>query len=165
MLKTPALGIIFMGKANLTYYIFEGVLSGTVNGKFVHIPALSGGGGGTKRKAGPTEPDTVNNPYRTGQAEKAGVRGGPIPVGLYLIQKPAAWHGGKAARLTPSQPIQFFAATGRGGFLIHGRGPLGSDGCIVPLHPNQFQGLMDGLEKDDGGTLTVLETQDGARFA
>jgi Protein of unknown function (DUF2778) len=154
-----------MGKANLTYYIFEGVLVGTVGGEQIHILALSGGGGATRRKEGPTDPNAVNNPYRTGQVKVGNARGGPIPLGRYDIRKPAPWHKGWAARLDPVDPRGFLAATGRGGFLIHGRGPLGSDGCIVPLVPSQFQALMHGLEKDDGGALTVLESFGDARFA
>jgi hypothetical protein len=31
---------------------------------------------------------------------------------------------------------------GRDGFYIHGAGPHGSDGCIVPTDKGQFQVLM-----------------------
>lgn len=155
-----------MGKASLTYYIVEGVLTGIVDGKVVHVLAASGGGGGTTRPTGPAAPAAVNNPYRTGQLTTRTTRGGPIPVGLYSIEKPERWHHGRAARLEPANPASFQRITGRsGGFLIHGRGPVGSDGCIVPLLPSDFQTLMDGLEKDDGGTLTVLECFAGGRFA
>lgn len=34
-------------KANLTYYIFEGVLVGIVNGSLIQVWALTGGGGGS----------------------------------------------------------------------------------------------------------------------
>ena len=157
-----------MGKANLTYYIFEGVLVGSVNGRFVHMFVHSGGGGGTKNPAGPSEPDAVNNVYRTGQKTEPArnLRGGPIPLGKYIIRKPAPWHNGRAARLEPTNPLDFQKATGgRSDFLIHGRGPLGSDGCLVPLNRAEFAGLMDGLEKDGGGTLWVLQAMGGAMFA
>jgi hypothetical protein len=155
-----------MGKAKLTYYLFEGILTGTVAGKFVHLQARSGGGGGTTSEAGANDPAAANNPYRTGQRQQAGVRGGPIPPGGYAIKCPAKWHGGRAARLEPAVSAGFQEWTGRtGGFLIHGSGPLGSDGCIVPLNCAQFRTLMDGLERDDGGTLTVLEAMRGDRFA
>ena len=162
-----------MGKANLTYYIFEGVLAGTVNGKFVHIFTYSGGGSGynpAHHQAANFARDNqaTNNPYRTGQAtnEAKSIRGGPIPGGRYIIKKPVKWHGSKAARLEPLSPMTFFKRTGRsGGFLIHGRGPMGSDGCLVPVNPSEFQRLMEGLEKDDGGTLWVLETMSGDMFA
>lgn len=157
-----------MGRANLTYYISEGVLVGSVNGTFIHVFAHSGGGGGSTRATGPSDPDAVNNVYLTGQLTQPGrdVRGGPIPPGRYIIRKPGRWHGGRAARLEPTDPLGFQKATGRsGGFLIHGRGPLGSDGCLVPLLSAQFHTLMDGLEKDDGGILWVLQAMGGAMFA
>jgi hypothetical protein len=164
---------IAMGKANLTYYIFEGVLAGTVNGRFIHIFTYSGGGSGynpAHRKATNFLRDSqaTNNPYRTGQLtnEARNIRGGPIPPGKYIIKKPSNRDGSKAARLEPINPVTFFKRTGRdGGFLIHGRGPKGSDGCLVPVDPSEFQRLMDGLEKDDGGTLWVLETMAGDMFA
>jgi hypothetical protein len=54
---------------------------------------------------------------------------------------------------------------GRDGFFIHGRGPHGSDGCIVPLDMTQFIDLMNALTKSNGGTLVVAEAMDGSRFA
>jgi hypothetical protein len=162
-----------MGKASLTYYIWEGILVGQVAGERIFMLAASGGGGGTI-KPHPDEPQNVNNPYATGRLTHSHgggtgrpVRGGPIPVGRYLIEPPKPWHKTRAARLIPSVPAsRFTALTGRsGGFLIHGRGPLGSDGCIVPLLPSDFPKLMDGLEADGGGVLTVLEAQGGSRFA
>jgi hypothetical protein len=47
--------------AQLTYYIFEGVLTGFAGGKTFHITALSGGRGGSKAQDAGT--DAVNNPY------------------------------------------------------------------------------------------------------
>jgi hypothetical protein len=54
---------------------------------------------------------------------------------------------------------------GRDGFYIHGRGHHGSDGCIVPLDPRQFQNLMTALTQSNGGSLMVQETMSGDRFA
>jgi hypothetical protein len=54
---------------------------------------------------------------------------------------------------------------GRDGFYIHGRGPHGSDGCIVPLDKTEFSNLMKALTKSHGGTLVVEETADGTRYA
>ncbi len=148
--------------ANLTYYIFEGLLVGTANERFVHIAALSGGGGGSTRNR---TDGKANNPYETGfktrGSGKLHQHGGPIPVGRYTIQSPAKHpHLGLSCRLDPSAHNSMM---GRGGFYIHGRGPHGSDGCIVPLH--QFKQLMDDLKKDKGGALFVLEATGGARFA
>jgi type VI secretion system (T6SS) effector TldE1-like protein len=150
--------------AQLTYYLFEGVLVGTADGKQFHISAASGGGGGSTKSA---PADSTNNPYSTGlktlEAKKNHVHGGAIPPGKYTIAAPSQHpHLGRSAQLVPagSQPMY-----GRGGFFIHGRGPHGSDGCIVPLHPQQFTQLMQALEHSKGGALRVEEAMGGGRFA
>jgi|ERR1035441_7418946 hypothetical protein len=154
-----------MTTANLTYYIFEGLLTGFVEARRFHITALSGGAGGTTKANTAT---TGNNPYAvglktTGPAKSAGhVHGGPIPPGTYSIQKPANHpHLGLSARLDHPH----WRPMGRDGFFIHGRGPHGSDGCIVPLDMTQFIDLMNALTKSNGGTLVVAEAMDGSRFA
>jgi hypothetical protein len=150
--------------AQLTYYLFEGILVGTVGQRRFHIPALSGGGGGSTKSP---SADSTNNPYMTGlktSDTKDGHRhGGAIPVGKYTIATPVHNpHLGLAAQLTPSgsQPMY-----GRGGFYIHGRGPHGSDGCIVALNAAQFTVLMGALEASKGGQLHVEDSMEGAQFA
>ena len=151
--------------ANLTYSISEGVLTGTANGKGIHLSALSGGGGGSTSHGGNSD---TNNPYSTGVktegSGKAHQHGGPIPTGRYRILPPSRHpHLGLSCRLDPYDAAQTRHMAGRDGFYIHGRGPHGSDGCIVPLA--DFQALMTALEKDRGGTLFVLEAMDGSMFA
>jgi hypothetical protein len=150
--------------AQLTYYLFQGLLVGTADNRFFHIPALSGGGGGSTKSA---PADSANNPYRTAlktrETDQGHVHGGPIPPGRYMIAAPAQHpHLGHSAQLTPagSQPMY-----GRGGFYIHGRGVHGSDGCIVPLFADQFADLMRALEQSNGGVLQVDESMGGERFA
>ncbi len=119
--------------ANLTYYIWEGILTGYANGKTFHIPALSGGAGGsTKHLSG----RAANNPYMEGlkAAGRANaprhVHGGPIPPGKYTIKKPAHHpHLGPSAKLVHPH----FKPIGRDGFYIHGRGPHGSEVASCPL--------------------------------
>ena len=149
-------------KANLTYYIFEGVLVGNAGGRSFHLLALSGGGGGST-KSRPAA--SMNNPYMTAlKTTSPGAQhqhGGPLPSGWYKILKPAQHpHLGRSALLEPRIPN---AMMGRGGFFIHGRGPHGSDGCIVPL--SQFKELMDALDQSGGGTLRVEEGLGASRFA
>ncbi len=150
-------------EAALTYYIFEGVLTGTVGTRFFHMAALSGGAGGsTKVKA----TAAVNNPYMEGlktQDTKHGhVHGGPIPPGKYTVCTPSKHHHlGLSARLDHPR----FKPMGRDGFYIHGRGPHGSDGCIVPVDGVHFQSLMAALKESKGGVLFVQETMEGYRFA
>jgi hypothetical protein len=160
---TPEQAGATAGRASeLTYYVFEGVLAGILNGTSVSISAVSGGGGGSK-----VHPPNaaMNNPYMYSLKEvkgRAGLRGGPIPLGRFKIATPAPHgHLGLAARLTPETPMP----NHRGGFFIHGRGPLGSDGCIVPMAAHDFQKIMQGLKLTHGGLLYVRETMDGSRFA
>jgi hypothetical protein len=152
-------------QANLTYYIWEGVLTGTVSGRFFHILALSGGGGGSKAHR---PSDAANNPYMEALktkgkgGAKGHVHGGPIPPGKYTIKKPAQDpHLGLSAELVHPH----WKPMGRDGFSIHGRGYHGSDGCIVPLDAHQFQSLMSALTQSNGGTLIVEEAMGGERFA
>ena len=150
--------------ALLNYNIFEGVLLGTIGRKLIHITAMSGGGAGSKlHKAN----FTANNPYMTGLktiTSKTGHQhGGPIPPGRYTIMKPGKHpHLGLSAELVPFGKLPL---GGRGGFFIHGRGPHGSDGCIVPTHDDQFRELMQELEQSNGGSLIVQEEMSGNRFA
>ena len=149
--------------ANLTYYIFEGVLTGTANGHMINITALSGGGGGSREHGGNSD---TNNPYSQSlktQEGKTHVHGGPIPVGRYKVLPPGRHpHLGLSARLDPYDEAQTRSMFGRDGFYIHGRGRHGSDGCIVPME--KFSELMAALEKDRGGVLFVLEAMGGDRF-
>lgn len=78
------------------------------------------------------------------------------------IKKPAKHkHLGLSAELVPRRGDMM----GRRGFFIHGRGPHGSDGCIVPLDASQFKQLMSALTSSNGGSLMVAERMDGSRFA
>jgi hypothetical protein len=150
-------------ESNLTYYIFEGVLTGFANGSLIHISALSGGGGGSTKNR-PSE--SVNNPYmeglKTASTRTGHVHGGPLPPGTYAVKHPAVHkHLGLSAELVPKRGNMM----GRGGFFIHGRGPHGSDGCIVPLDHVQFNRLMHALNMSNGGILVVAERMGGERFA
>jgi hypothetical protein len=147
--------------AQLTYYIFEGVLVGNAGGRSYQLTAGSGGGAGSTTKR-PTS--AANNPYATGlKTSESGsrhVHGGPLPVGRYRILPPAQHpHLGLSARL---EALSGAARPGRAGFFIHGRGTHGSDGCIVPMH--ELRPLMASLTKDQGGTLVVLEAMGDSRF-
>jgi hypothetical protein len=152
--------------ASLTYYLWEGVLVGTANGAFFQVFASSGGGGGsTLRKT----TSAANNPYMTARktkgepGSKGHGHGGPIPLGPYAVASPAQHPKVKlSARLTPTggQPMWE-----RDGFLIHGPGPHGSDGCIVVEKKPDFHALMEALRGSKGGTLYVEEAMYGMRFA
>lgn len=146
--------------ANLTFYISEGVLTGTAHGHMVNLTAVSGGGGGSRLHAGSSD---TNNPASEGLKEgsgKHGVRGGPLPSGRYKVLPPSHHRTlGLSARLDPYDHAQAEHMHGRGGFYIHGRGPRGSDGCIVPMEG--FADLMAALTRDRGGVLLVADRMGG----
>lgn len=139
--------------ANLTFYIADGLLIGTANGRMFHVDARSGGGGGSR--AHPEGNADTNNPGSVGVRTTSAHRGGPIPPGRYRISTPSRDpHLGLSAALTPADADQRAHMLGRDGFYIHGRGPRGSDGCIVPME--SFADLMTALTRAHGGTLTVF---------
>ncbi|HEY6331528.1 MAG TPA: hypothetical protein VI756_19540 [Blastocatellia bacterium] len=155
--KNPANG------ANLSYFILEGILVGKAGGSRFHLLALSGGGTGSTKN----QPNFGGGfyPYLQGQKTTGSganhQHGGPIPAGEYIIHGPQQnAHLGLSAYLEPAPGNSML---GRDGFYIHGRGPHGSDGCIVPLE--SFQELMTALQKDGTGTLFVEESTGAARFA
>lgn len=74
-------------------------------------------------------------------------RGGPIPPGVYWVEKPTHHPSlGYSARLRPDHATKaLLHELNRGGFFIHGRGPRGSDGCIVPLE-TKIKPFLDKVE-------------------
>lgn len=147
-----------MEKADLNYSITFSRLWGKAGGNSVSLSAVSGG------RAGSTTPGAVdtsiaNNVFQIGTRtdHKHHVHGGPLPIGRYTVAAPQQHpHLGLSAKLTPASGGLSFGMFGRGGFFIHGRGPHGSDGCIVPLASSDLHQLMQLITKSQGGTLTVL---------
>ena len=115
--------------ADIVFNIASGKLSGTVGDYTFEIFAFSGGRGGSK-KDGVVHPAIVNNPLLThmklqghGEFDYAGA----LPMGLYTLKNHEKTHNW--IRLMPDKDNYMGK---RDGFAIHGRGPRGSDGCIVP---------------------------------
>jgi hypothetical protein len=148
------------GTAQLTYYIFEGVLVEFVGTDLIHMTAWSGGAGGSTKNS---TDNSANKPYMYAFKEidnkkKIHVHGGPIPPGKYRILPPGH-HAklGLSAKLGPEQRLP----NDRGGCYIHNRGPHGNDGCIVPTKA-EFPELMAKLKESNGGSLSVFEAMEGA---
>jgi hypothetical protein len=151
-----------MAMVDLHYYISDSLLEGRVGGKSFCFFAFSGSGRG--RKEGFREKELVSMlahnlwEYRRKTDKKHEVRGGPLPPGVYKIEKPVANYislgvsFGRAAVLKATGSSKTFE---RDGFLIHGRGKEGSDGCLVPRKPTDLHALLDALEATGGGTLQV----------
>jgi len=145
----------------LTYRIAMQRLTGTVNGEEFDIYAASGGGRGRRRGAPEASVSSFDHRRKTTRA----TRGGPIPPGYYIVHTPSAHPRlGRSAFLeqTVSSLLQLeptselgVVVTNRDGFFVHGRGPRGSDGCIVPFE--QFDELLDALQAEGGSVLLVQQ--------
>lgn len=113
----------------LTYNLVDERLRGTIDGVRIDVQAGSGGRAGS-RVEGAVNWHLQNNPLAThvGGAKSKGTHlFGPIPTGRYTLrvhESRANW-----IRLIPDQENVMFS---RDGFAIHGRGQVGSHGCIVP---------------------------------
>lgn len=153
----------------------ERALLGSFGSRRFHMFALSGGGGGSKGRLGIFPTEVVNNPYFESKRAKGPERdpkhehGGPLPLGWYTVSPPRAStkaeraRMGRCAKLTPRKWTNMM---NRRGMFIHGQGPHGSDGCIVPVVEKKvFDAFMDSLDRAGGATLYVDESIEGYRFA
>jgi len=111
---------------DLTYNIVEELLTGKIDGVWISAHVVSGGRAGTKTR-GAVNPFLANNPFATGVKLTKKRPGGPLVLGRYRLRT----HESRASwiRLLPFAENHM---RGRDGFAIHGRGPRGSDGCLVP---------------------------------
>lgn len=116
--------------AELTYNIVAERLRGSIDGVRIDVHAGSGGRAGSK-VPGATNWHLQNNPLAThvgGTKSRGTHHFGPIPTGSYTLRV----HESKPnwIRLVPDAQNVMFE---REGFAIHGRGDVGSHGCIVPF--------------------------------
>lgn len=109
----------------LTYNIAEERLSGNIGGVAIDCAAGSGGRAGTKTKNAENW-YLKNNVFATPVHHGAHAYG-PLPLGYYYMRPHET--DAHMVRLVPFPSNIMF---GRSGFLIHGRGKIGSHGCIVP---------------------------------
>lgn len=147
----------------LTYDIAQENLRGEVGGTTINLRAVSGGGRGSTVNPSGTPGQVGVASWDTKRKAKGKSRGGPLPPGMYIVQKPAKHpHLGRSAFLVQTltailhvDPVSAaLSVTDRSGFFIHGRGKLGSDGCIVPIQG--FDRLMTLLDKHAPVLLDVV---------
>mgnify|MGYP001286680606 CR=1 FL=1 len=131
--------------AHLTFDASAELLSGLVGTHHFHVHAVSGGGRGAT-VAGVASERLTSHMATTKTIKQNGQyiqRGGTLPPGAYTCQYLAnhppfgeciRLHALPSATAIHSPFATMPIVHGRGGFYIHGRGPHGSDGCIVPLH-------------------------------
>lgn len=138
--------------ADLTYNIQTGVLKGQLNGVNINTKAGSGGRAGSK-KANAVNSCLANNGLAThigGSNPKSKHHFGPIPAGKYKLkihESRSNW-----IRLIPFKKNIMF---GRKGFAIHGRGNIGSHGCLVPEDFSVIKKIKKALQKNKGTTFTL----------
>jgi hypothetical protein len=148
----------------LTYSIAKEILEGSIDNRNFRFHAWSGGARGQKGNSADHDAASYDV-FRKTQHSKA-IHGGPLPPGIYICQHVAHHpHFGECIRLdqTPTAifridknvNIQFYD---RDGFYVHGRGPHGSDGCIVPENEDDRKRLNHAV-KHCSGTV-ILKVQD-----
>lgn len=157
----------------LRYSIADEMLYGTVGGESISTKAFSGGGRGSN--AGAERTDLAHWSTRKKAPEHFDIekRGGPLPVGLYAATYIGKYKKfGECARLNqtltsllqedPTAPLGV-KVTDRDGFLIHGEGPKGSDGCIVPANKEALKSILGAIKRE--GCPVLLEVHsEGMRF-
>jgi hypothetical protein len=125
--------------AVLTYNAPSEMLIGSVGKHHFHMKAYSGGGRGSVH---PNKWDHSINSSFANTKEKGSQRGGTLPSGHYLCHYKAhhskfhecIWLERCSDATAINSPFSTHAIPHFRGndFFIHGRGELGSDGCIVP---------------------------------
>ena len=127
-----------MIQIHLKYNIVEAHLYGNIGD--LKINAFAGSGGRAMTKTKGAENWYLENNWKATFVKKTSSNlGGPLPLGKYKLrihESRSNW-----IRLIPLTSTYM---GGRAGMAIHGRGPRGSDGCIVP---NSFKVVTDLVSK------------------
>jgi hypothetical protein len=144
---------------DLAYNIVEQILDGSIDGVSISAHAVAGGRAGSKMR-GVVNPLLANNPYATGVKAVKPKTGGPLVMGRYYMKTKK-----NTQNWITLEPFADNEMKGRSGFAIHGRGPRGSDGCIVPTDFNMVQEiykLVKAREKagSPAPTLAVIAAGD-----
>ncbi|MBV9289969.1 MAG: hypothetical protein JO288_19515 [Hyphomicrobiales bacterium] len=122
----------------LTYSIAREFLEGAIGKENFSLRAWAGGGRG-RTGIGAQRDSGSYDVFRQTKHSK-GIHGGPLPPGLYICRYVAHHHHFGECIFLEQTPTALFQIDmkanvrfyDRDGFYIHGRGPHGSDGCIVP---------------------------------
>lgn len=132
----------------LLYNVTEGHLHGVLAGRVINAKGGAGGRAGTT-VPNAESPDFVNNPLTASAASR-----GPIPQGYYYMRP----HESKAKRIR-LDPLPENNMYNRTDFLIHGRGPKGSEGCIVIYQNDDLLTICNAvkLHLKSTGTKPILK--------
>lgn len=160
----------------LNYSIRDEMLYGTISSRSMSMFAFSGGGRGSTAGMEQTDIRHWNSQKKAPATFSRQDRGGPLPAGLYLVN----YHGvhehlGRCAALTQTISSLVYAdpfsdigiaVTERDGFYIHGRGPKGSDGCIVPSKSGDLTKILDAIKAATDPIVLIVKNEgaDADRF-
>ena len=155
----------------LTYSIAREWLQGLVSGQSFSFHAWSGGGRGQTKKNADYSAESYDVFRKTQHEKNKNIHGGPLPPGMYLCQYVAHHpHFGECIflQITISSQLSFDARGtisfyNRDGFYIHGRGPHGSDGCIIP-DINSDRLRLNKAIKDAASTVILNVIEQGMPF-
>lgn len=157
-----------MSTNSLTYSIATEWLRGSIGHDDFSMHVLSGGGRG--RKGGGAEHDWASyNVFRKEKTTSAGhTHGGPLPPGIYVCRYTG--HHPKfheciyleqtitsILKVDANARVKFYD---RDAFYIHGRGPHGSDGCIVPEDETE-RGRLNKAIKNAAYTVLLIVKEEG----
>lgn len=129
-----------MSKNILTYSIATELLRGTITNQEFIIHTLSGGRRGSTTPGAPQHTPASYDSFRQTRHDK-GVHGGPLPPGIYICRYVANHHKFHecifldrtlTAMLRVDSDARIRIYPRDNDFFIHGAGPHGSDGCLVP---------------------------------
>ncbi|HQI21436.1 MAG TPA: hypothetical protein PLW55_18925 [Leptospiraceae bacterium] len=130
-----------------------------INGTSFSMVAFSGGGRGSTGGMELLDLKHWSSAKKAPPIFSPKDRGGPLPVGLYIAKYYGQHeHLGRCAELMQTLTSLLHAdpwseigisVTDRSGFFIHGSGPKGSDGCIVPAKASDLKDLLDAIESAD----------------
>ncbi len=154
----------------LQYSIMDECLYGSIGEVNFSMRAYSGGGRGSTKGVERHDLRHWDSSKKAPSAYDESNRGGPLPIGMYLASYIGKYkHFGECARLdqTISSLLQrdYFSPIGvkvtdRDGFLIHGEGPKGSDGCIVPASKTALRQLLKTI-RSYGKPVALLVHSEG----
>lgn len=153
----------------LSYSIRDECLYGTVNNTSFSMKAFSGGGRGSTAGKERMDLKHWNTSKKAPAVYDEKNRGGPIPLGVYF----ATYYGihphlGVCAQLlqTLSSIIQpdydstiGVSVTDRDSFYIHGEGPKGSDGCILPANKVDLKVLLAPIKAAADPVVLVVHSE------
>ena len=156
--------------ANVLKYSISGEsLYGTIGDQTFSMKAFSGGGRGSTAGLERHDLKHWSTRKKAPPAFSPKERGGPLPVGMYLVQYYGVHeHLGRCAHLMQTLTSLLHAdpwsdtgvsVTNRSGFYIHGRGRRGSDGCIVPSIGTDLTLLLDAIESAEGAIPLFVHSE------